>query len=234
VTLPVATSRAANSVVADVVVGAAFDQVRLSGQDRRGPVQGLDLGLLVDREHDRVLGRVEVEPDDVDDLGFQFGIGGEPEALGAPRLHAVLAPDARHGVIGDLQVPGQQPARPVRDAVLLRRRRQRHRDHLRPVDPARAPRPVLVVQACDALGLIPVPPGDHRRARHPDPVGDRRVRDPIRGQQDNSGPQRQTRRRPGRAGQTQQFLTVTVTKQQRGRRTIRHAPIVPNTEASNN
>lgn len=48
--------------VADVVRGAALDQVRPHGLDRRGAVQGLDLGLLLDAEHDGVLRRVQVEP----------------------------------------------------------------------------------------------------------------------------------------------------------------------------
>ena len=41
------------------------------GQDRqagRGPVQGLDLALLIDREDQGLLGRVEIQADDVADL----------------------------------------------------------------------------------------------------------------------------------------------------------------------
>jgi hypothetical protein len=43
-----------------IVMGAASDQARGHRQDRRGPLRGLDLGLLVHAEHDRVLGRVQV------------------------------------------------------------------------------------------------------------------------------------------------------------------------------
>jgi hypothetical protein len=39
----------------------------------------LDLGFLVDAEHDRVLLRVEVQPDHIGDLGDQLWIGGELE-----------------------------------------------------------------------------------------------------------------------------------------------------------
>jgi hypothetical protein len=46
--------------VPDVVVRAALDQVWLGRQDGRGAVQGLDLGLLVHAQHDRVLGWVQV------------------------------------------------------------------------------------------------------------------------------------------------------------------------------
>jgi hypothetical protein len=37
-------------------------------QDRGAAVEGLDQGLLVDAEHDRALGRIEVAADDVSDL----------------------------------------------------------------------------------------------------------------------------------------------------------------------
>jgi hypothetical protein len=75
------------------------DEVRLSGsgvehvdEDRRDrmcslrtsgwevhAVERLDLGLLVDREHDRPLGRGEAQPDHVADLGLERRIGAELE-----------------------------------------------------------------------------------------------------------------------------------------------------------
>lgn len=48
-------------------MGPTFDLPGLQRQHRVGPVDGLELGLLVDREHERVVGLVEVEPDDVDE-----------------------------------------------------------------------------------------------------------------------------------------------------------------------
>ena len=42
--------------VADVVVGLAFRHPDLHRQGGRGAIQGLDLALLIDAEHDRVLG----------------------------------------------------------------------------------------------------------------------------------------------------------------------------------
>ena len=44
-----------------VVVRPTLDLPGPQGQQRMGPVEGLDLRLLVDREHQRVVGRVEVE-----------------------------------------------------------------------------------------------------------------------------------------------------------------------------
>jgi hypothetical protein len=46
-------------------------------QHRRGPVQRLHPGLLIDAEHDGLVRRVEVEPDNLTDLGFELRIGGD-------------------------------------------------------------------------------------------------------------------------------------------------------------
>jgi hypothetical protein len=83
--------------------------------DRLGAFQGLDLGLLVHTEHDRACGWVQIQPDDVVDLGRELRVGGELEGLGAPRLDPVLAPDARDGVAADAKLSRQQPGRPVRN-----------------------------------------------------------------------------------------------------------------------
>jgi hypothetical protein len=55
--------------VADVVVGGAFGQARPDGQDGLGPVQRLDLALLIHAHHDRVLGRVQVQTHHIGELG---------------------------------------------------------------------------------------------------------------------------------------------------------------------
>ena len=65
------------------------------------PLQGLDRRLLVDREHDRVLGRREVEPDDGGGLGGELGVArqapglapGEVDPLGAQKAPDVLVAD---------------------------------------------------------------------------------------------------------------------------------------------
>jgi hypothetical protein len=72
-------------------VGVALDLPGPEGQHRLGPVERLDLGLLVDGEDDRPLGRREVEPDDVADLGDELRIGAPLERLGPVGLEARLA-----------------------------------------------------------------------------------------------------------------------------------------------
>lgn len=92
----------------DVVVGGLLGQAR---PDRLGPVQGL--ALLIDADHDRVLGRVQVQPDDIGELGFQLRVGGELETLPPPRLQLPLLPGPDDAGRGDAQLAGQQTRRPA-------------------------------------------------------------------------------------------------------------------------
>ena len=55
--------------VALVVMGHGAGFARLERQARLGAIEGLDLGLLIDREDQGVLGRGQVEADDVLELG---------------------------------------------------------------------------------------------------------------------------------------------------------------------
>ena len=57
-----------------VVVGRALRGAGQHRQDRRGPVQRLDLGLLIDTQHHGALGRVQVEPDDIADLRHELRV----------------------------------------------------------------------------------------------------------------------------------------------------------------
>jgi len=72
--------------VAEVVVRLPRRHPRQQRQHRRRTVERLDLRLLVDAEHRRRLGRVEVERDDVSDLVDELRIGGELERLRLVRL----------------------------------------------------------------------------------------------------------------------------------------------------
>ena len=58
--------------VADIVVGHRPGLARLERQAGLGPIERLDLALLVDRQHHSVARRREVEPDDVLELGDEF------------------------------------------------------------------------------------------------------------------------------------------------------------------
>jgi hypothetical protein len=61
----------------------------LDRQPRLRPVQRLDLGFFVDREHEAVRRRIEIEADHVAQLGGERRIGGQLEAPHPVRLEAV-------------------------------------------------------------------------------------------------------------------------------------------------
>lgn len=67
----------AGDVVAVVVVGAPFGHPRHHRQDRLGPVQGLDLGFLIDAQHNGSIGWVMVKTNDINDFGHEQRVGGE-------------------------------------------------------------------------------------------------------------------------------------------------------------
>src|SRR6266851_2399511 len=83
-------------------------------EHRPGPLQRLDLRLLVNTEHDSVLGRIHVKPDDIGDLRVQLGVCGKLERLRAMRLNTPVAPDSSYLVMADADALGQFTARPVR------------------------------------------------------------------------------------------------------------------------
>ena len=102
----------AGDAVADVVVGAPLGHAGHHRQHRLGPVQGLDLALLVDAQHHRPLGRVVVQPDHVDDLLHEQRIGGQLERVGPVRLEFEVPPDPPDR---RLRQPGLRSAIDARD-----------------------------------------------------------------------------------------------------------------------
>jgi hypothetical protein len=67
------------------LLAALSAAVLLKGQARLSAAQGLDLGLLINAEHNGVGGRIDVEPDDVAHLGGELRIIGELEGTDSVR-----------------------------------------------------------------------------------------------------------------------------------------------------
>jgi len=201
--------------MADVIVGLLFGNALAQRQDRLGPVQGLDLRFLVDTDHHRAGGRVQVEPDHVAQLGLQLRIGGELERLDPVGLDVPFAPDPRHRGERDPQPIGHQPRRPVRDTQMGGRFslvRQRLCEHGDLVDHRRTPRAGIVIEPLDARLRIAAPPLEHRRPRGAGPLGDIGVGNPLGGQQHDPRPRRQPRPHRRCPGQHLQPTPVTVTQ----------------------
>ena len=159
-----------------VVVGAFLGCVELDWQQWLDTVQRLDLGLLIQAEHDRAAGRVEIKPNDVGDLLGELRILADLERALPVRLQPGLAPQFRHIVMRHRQALGtldelcHLTARPMRQALLHRLAgagesqdpRTRRRRNLLP------PRPTdLVEQPLDTFRVVTGRPQIHRRPRHP-------------------------------------------------------------------
>ena len=126
--------RAVPEVLEAVSLGAA----RRERQDRVFAIQRLDRGLLIDAEHRRVLWRVQIQADDLGRLGLEVRIVRGHVAFEPMRSQRVLAPDARHHHVRDLELcrqlsraPVSRPVErlaldaPLQDARLQRRRQGR-------------------------------------------------------------------------------------------------------------
>ncbi len=163
---------------------------RLDRQTGLGPVQGLDLAFLIDREHQAVGRRLDVQADDVLELGGKFGIVGALEGPDAVGLQPVGAPDPLHRAQGDPGAPGHGTAGPVgRLAGRLGAGQGDHPLHRRVVQ-ARLARLAggIPQQPVDAgLGEPPLP-APHRRATDPGAFGNLRDAQPLGRRQDDPGP----------------------------------------------
>jgi hypothetical protein len=80
--------------VAFVVVGLALRDTGHHRQNRGSPIQRLDLGLLIDTEHNRGVGRVEIQADNVADLVDELGIGLQLEIVDKVGFETERPPDA--------------------------------------------------------------------------------------------------------------------------------------------
>ena len=97
--------------VALVVVGHGAEPALLHRQAGLGAVERLDLALLVDRQHDGMGRRIDVEPDDVAQLVDELRVVGELELPTPVRLQPVRAPDALHRAGADADSPVPSVAR---------------------------------------------------------------------------------------------------------------------------
>ena len=79
--------------VALVVVGHRPGPPGLHRQRRLRAIQRLDLGLLVHAQHDRSLGRVQVQADDIGELLLKPRVLGQLERLDPVRLQPASGPD---------------------------------------------------------------------------------------------------------------------------------------------
>src|SRR3989454_2303211 len=80
--------------VTDVVVSLTSRESRAHGQRGLRTVESLDLTLLVDAQHQRLVRRVQVQPDHIAQLPHEVGVAAQLERLRAVWLQTVGFPDA--------------------------------------------------------------------------------------------------------------------------------------------
>jgi hypothetical protein len=148
-TVPSSILKAANMAVYAMALAIERHGARLTplhGQPRLGAIEGLNLALLVDREHHRVGRWIDVQAGNVLQLGGELGVLGELEPLDAIRLQAVPSPDPLHRAQADPGRLGHRPAGPV--GRLARRLGERQRDY--PLDPRLGQRALPSAGSCRA------------------------------------------------------------------------------------
>ena len=172
-----------------VIMGHGPGPALLHRQPRLGAVQRLDLALLIDAEHHGVGGRINIQADDVADLGGEPGIIGELEGADAVRCQAMGLPDALHRGQADTGDPGHHPAGPV-GGLAGRLAQGQGDDPLgdlvgQPLDTRGAG--LVAQQAIDAFiheAFLPAPDG---RLADPRRTHDRRRAKPVRRPQNDPG-----------------------------------------------
>ena len=109
-----------SGAVALIVVGHGTGASLLHRQAGLGAIESLNLTLLVNRENNSVIGRIDVEPDDVLELGGKGRVIGQLELIHPVRFEAVRAPNTLHRADADPDRLGHGRRRPV--GRLARRR----------------------------------------------------------------------------------------------------------------
>jgi hypothetical protein len=99
--------------VALVIVGHGPGAALLQRQSGLSAIEGLDLALFIDAEHDGVRRRIDIEPDDVAQLVDERRVVGQLELPDPMRLEPVSAPDPLHGTGADAGCLGHRGAGPM-------------------------------------------------------------------------------------------------------------------------
>jgi|694.fasta_scaffold03986_8 hypothetical protein len=207
--------------VTDVVVGDALDVPQTHGQQRLRAVQGLDLRLLIDVQHHRLVGWFQVQTDDVADFLHEERIGRELEVLLPVGLHREGLQPAMNGGFGDPCCCSQGSGAPV-GAAVGGRGLQCPVDHLGDgvvLVGARPARPQLVVQAFQTQFPVPLAPLTDGHARQAHALGDRCIGFASSAGQHDLGALYGRMRQGPRAGDALKLLNLALNEDQRWHRT---------------
>ncbi len=100
--------------MAHVIMRAPFRLARAQRQHQRGAVQRLNLTFFIDRQEQRAIRRVQIQPNDVTHFVDKQRILRQLEGVHAMRLQGKGLRDARDPGLTHVALRGQAPRRPVR------------------------------------------------------------------------------------------------------------------------
>lgn len=176
--------------VALVIMGHGAEPPLLHRQARLSSVERLDLALFVEGQDDGVAGWVDVEANDIAQLGDEVRIIRELELAVSVRGQAMGSPDLAHRALADTGGLGHHRRRPM--GCLERRVTLGQRHHAlgylgtQGRDPRR---PRLVAQKpVDAVGHEPLLPAPDAGLRLAGPAHDRVRAEPIGAEKDDGCP----------------------------------------------
>ena len=230
-TLDIQGRKQGGGATAQIILCAPFHLARAQVPQGLGPIQGLDLRLLVHAQHQRPLWGIEIEAHHVPHLLDEEGIGRQLEGLGAVRLQAERPPDAADRAVaqpGPLRQGAGAPMRGIVGGGF-----QRDGQHLLYVVIGHRARPSaagLIAQTVQSAGPEPGSPlahglvGNTQLGRHVD------VAAPLGAGQDHARPQGQRLCRLGPPHPSGQRLPFIVWQRQRRQRSSHghvHPPLVP-------
>ena len=160
--------------VANIVVRHAFNITQTHRKNGLGAVQRLNLALLIHTQDHGVLGRIQIQSDNITDFLDEKGIIGDFEMALPMGLKAKGAPDPLDCGPRDLRFFGDRARRPV--GSVCRPGLEGLSDKLRDSfigDRAGATRTEFIMKAGKALFPITLSPQDHRWATIAELGGDR-------------------------------------------------------------
>src|SRR5262249_3064225 len=102
------------SAISFVVMCLAFRDARSHREQRLGPIERLDLALLIHAQHQSFIGWIQVQSDNIPNLLAESWIFAELELLHTVRLQSVKLPDAIHSRVANALDRRHSPCTPMR------------------------------------------------------------------------------------------------------------------------
>src|SRR5215213_2516116 len=193
-----------------VVMGHCASATRHERKPWLGSIQRLDLALLIDRKHQRVFGRVQVEPNDIVQLLQELRISAQLESPSQMGLQTMAPPHAADRARAQSHDLGQTPGAPMGPrcgGLLSRLAHDLSNRLLRNRTPPTGARSILQ-DANDPLLDKATTPDTNRPARYPEGLGDLLVLLALGGQQDNPRSLDHTRGHLAATGKPLQLLPI--------------------------